>query len=119
MQGFPFKHTCDLTKPDEFAVWALVALPGQNGAPLIMPVEYLQKISERLWECGFRLMEEPTIKYQPPAAGDPHWMTNPGRWVPVDAPDPEPDPIGKALASMTATQKADVLKRLLEQAGGE
>ena len=118
-QGFPFKETCDLSKPEEFAVWALVALPGQNGAPLIMPVSYLQLVSKRLWECGFRLVEEPVIKYRPPGVGDPHWMTNPGSWVSVDTPDPPVDPASAALARLAPAQKAAILKRLLDEAGGQ
>lgn len=112
LMDFPLRENCDPAKPDEAFVWMLVGLPGQNGAPLIMPVGYLRKISQRLWECGARPVEEPTIKYRKPTATDPHWMTSPGSWVPVDTPDPPRDEIGEALALMTAVQKGELLAAL-------
>lgn len=86
----PTQETCDPEAPDEFAVWAMVGLPGMNGAPLPFPVAYLRMISQRLWDCGFRWHSElQTIKYKRPAT-DEHWLTNPGSWVPIGEQVDEP-----------------------------
>ena len=61
------------------------------------------------------MVAEPTIKYRPPLSNSPHWMTAPGSWVPVETPDPEPDPAGRALAALTSGQKAEILERLLKE----
>ena len=77
--GFPLRENCDPTNPDEAFLWMLVALPYQTGAQLVMPVEYLQMVSRRLWECGARPAAAPTIKYRPPSGSEPNWMSAPGR----------------------------------------
>lgn len=77
----PSQASCDPDVPDEFAVWALVGLPGMNGAPLPFPVGYLRKVSQRLWDAGFRHHPElQTIRYKRPVM-DEHWLTSPGTWI--------------------------------------
>lgn len=105
---FPTFDNCDPDNPDEFAVPALVGLPGMTGAPLPMMVKMLRKISRRLWDCGFRYHPElRTIKYRKPKVGDPHWLQNPGSWVPID----EPDEAEVAAKQLTDEQKAAIRKR--------
>lgn len=111
--GFPLRENCDPDNPYQHALWALVALPGQNGAPLVMPVEYLQLVSKRLWDLGFRRVEEPTLKYYKPSATEPHWLTSPGSWVDIDAPDPDPrTPARRAVDSLVTQQKAELFREL-------
>lgn len=114
---FPTVDNCDPNNPYEFAIWALVGLPNQNGAPLPLPVKILRFISRRLWDAGFRYHPElRTIKYRKPRVGEPNWLTNPGTWVPIDDPDPaEPDTADVAAEmakKLTPEQKAALRKKL-------
>ncbi|AER47576.1 minor tail protein [Mycobacterium phage DS6A] len=114
-KGFPTRENCDLSDPKEMFLWTLVALPGVRGAQLVMPIAYNMAVSEHLHKCGARLAAEPVIKYQAPTANEPHWMTSPGRWVPIDAPDERPHPAREALGRLTALQKAELLEALLAE----
>lgn len=120
---FPTQDVCDPKEAAEFAAWALVALPRINGAALPMSSEYMQLVSEHLWRAGFRWHRKyQLIKWRPPSASDPHWLTNPGRWVPINEPDPEPRRRGPDMVSvLRAMKKADEGNFLsaLEQIGGE
>lgn len=113
--GFPVRENCDPANPSQAFLWMLVALPGQNGAQLIMPVDYLQLVSKRLWDLGARPVEEPTLKYQRPAATDPHWMTAPGRWVDPGEEPPAQRPARRALDALTSPQRAELLAELLAE----
>lgn len=121
-KGFPTRENCDLDKPTEKFLWMLVAMPGVNGAQQVMPVSYNMAISEHLCELGAMLkcpacghMETPIKKYQSPASGDPHWLTNPGEWVKPDTPERKPHPARSALEKLTSMQKAEILELLLEE----
>lgn len=112
-KGFPVRENCDPNNPYEVFLWMLVALPGQNGGQLIMPVTYLQLVSKRLWDLGCRPAEAPTLKYRRPTGLEPHWMTSPGTWVPVDTPDDDPrTPARRAADSLLPLQKAELLREL-------
>lgn len=115
-KGFPTRENCDLNDPKEMFLWMLAALPGVRGAQLVMPVSYNMAVSEHLYECGARLAAEPVKKYQPPTANEPHWLTSPGRWVPLDTPDERPHPAREALGRLTALQKAELRALLNEEA---
>lgn len=85
---FPIQRECDLKKPSEAFVWMLVALPHMKGAALPMSSEYMQMVSEHLWECGARVphTKDGVPRFQkrwwhPPGNRDPHWLTSPGRWL--------------------------------------
>lgn len=110
--GFPTRENCNPEDPYQAFLWCLVAMPYQRGSQLVMPIEYLQLVSKRLWECGARIVESPTIKYRPPTGNEPNWMTSPGTWVPVTEPDPVEDPIKKAVSVLTTQQKAELLREL-------
>ena len=111
--GFPTKENCDPTNPYQAFLWMLVALPYQKGAQLVLPVDYLQFVSKRLWDCGARPAEAPTVKYQKPAATDPNWLTSPGTWVDVDAPDRDQGrPAEVAVNSLQSQQQAELMKEL-------
>lgn len=114
-KGFPTRENCDLSDPKEMFLWMLAALPGVRGAQLVMPVSYNMIVSEHLHECGARLGAEPIKKYQAPSATEPHWLTSPGRWVPLDTPDTTPHPAREALGRMSSQQKAELLELLLEE----
>lgn len=121
--GFPTRENCDPDDPWTAYLWALVAFPGQNGGQLIMPVEYLQLVSKRLWDCfgppkctQCGHVEEPKIKYRKPTAMEPHWLTSPGRWVPVDEPDTDPTPAAeRAVAGLIPKQQAEFFRALYDK----
>jgi len=79
---FPLRENCDPTDPYEAYLWMLVAPPMVRGAPLLMPVSYLREMSKRIWDLNGPPNKDwkPRLKYRPPSAGDPHWMTSPGYW---------------------------------------
>jgi len=111
--GFPTKENCDPTNPYQAFLWMLVAMPYMKGAQLVLPVDYLQFVSQRLWDCGARPVENPTVKYQKPAANDPNWLTSPGTWVDVDAPDRDPvRPVAAAVDGLLNQQQAELMKEL-------
>ena len=111
--GFPTKENCDPTNPYQAFLWMLVAMPYMKGAQLVLPVDYLQFVSKRLWDCGVRPVEEPTIKYQKPAATDPNWLTSPGSWVDADTPERDAvRPVEAAVDSLVNQQQAELLKEL-------
>ena len=111
---FPTRDNCDPNNPDEFALWAFVAPPGIKGGMLMMPTSYYRLLCRRLWDLGFRHVEEPTLEWIPPQATDPNWLTSPGRWVPVGS-VPKPSEVDEARASvarMSGQQKAELLAAL-------
>jgi hypothetical protein len=111
--GFPTKENCDPNNPYQAFLWMLVAMPYMKGAQLVLPVDYLQFVSKRLWDCGARPITDPVIKYQKPAATDANWLTSPGTWVAVDAPDPEAGrPVEVAVDSLKSQQQAELLREL-------
>lgn len=110
---FPLQKDCNPKKPSEFIAWALVALPHMKGAALPMSSEYIQLVCEHLWMCGVRLpvKKDGTPRFQqrkwlPPSAGDAHWLTNPGRWVKMDHPDP-PHPEVNMVTVLKAMKESD------------
>jgi hypothetical protein len=110
---FPTRENCDPNNPYQAFLWMLVAMPYMKGAQLVLPVDYLQFVSKRLWDCGVRQVEDPTIKYQKPAATDANWMTSPGSWVPADAPEREPGrPVEIAVDSLQNQQQAELVREL-------
>lgn len=116
----PTRENCDPTNPYQAFLWMLVAMPYVKGAQLVFPVDYLQLVSKRLWDCGVRPVEEPTIKYQRPSATDPHWLTSPGSWVPADAPDVEDRrPVEKAVDSLLNQQQAELVRELWRRMSDE
>jgi hypothetical protein len=111
--GFPLRENCNRDDPYQAFLWMLVALPGQQGGQLVMPVSYLQLVSKRLWELGARPVEEPVLKYRKPGTLAPNWITSPGDWVPIDAPDDDPrTPARRAADSLVPMQKAELIREL-------
>ena len=111
--AFPTRENCDATDPEEFALWAFAALPGQNGGQFIMPIDYFRKVSKRLWDLGFRHVEEPQLEYVPPSASEANWATSAGRWVKagsVTEQERHERDMATALARMGHQQKVEFFK---------
>jgi len=118
---FPTRANCDPSNPREAFLWMFAALPHVKGAPLIMPISYYEDVSQRMWELGARPTEEPKLEWVAPTATEPHWLTSPGRWVPVGtAPQrTEEDEARAGLAQMSMQQKTELFKVLETlEAGG-
>lgn len=117
---FPTRENCDPTNPYQAYLWALVALPYQQGGQLAMPVNYLQFVSKRLWDCfgppactQCGHVEEPKVKYRRPSGLEPNWMTSPGSWVSADTPDPNPvPPAERAVEGLIPPQAAEFFRAL-------
>lgn len=112
---FPTRGNCDPDDPEEFALWAFAAMPGVTGGQLIMPVEYFRHMSKRLWDLGFRQVEEPTLEYVGPSASEPNWATSAGRWIPAGSMTLEDKGIRdmeSAVARMGHAQKVALFKAL-------
>lgn len=120
---FPTRENCDSTNPEEAFLWMLVALPGQNGAPVMFPtIDYMRLVSKRLWELGARPVEQPMWEYARPSAADPHWLTSPGRWVKAGSTsqaDRDRREVESSVALMGHAQKVDLHKALQADANGE
>lgn len=119
---FPTIDNCDPTDPEEFALWAFAALPHQNGGQFIMPIEYFRLVSKRLWDLGFRQVEEPTLEYVPPSANDPNWATSAGRWEPVGTvteDEKHRNTLATGIALMGHQQKVEFFKALEAWEAGE
>lgn len=105
---FPTQDNCDPKKPDEFMAWAMVAPPRMKGAALILPSEYCQLYSGDMWKKGFRWHKRyQEIEWHPPASGDAHWLTSPGKWVPLGTPRSEQDRKVNMVTVLEAMKKAD------------
>ena len=89
-------------------------MPGVNGAPLVMPIDYMQLVSKRLWDLGARPVGEPTLVWLPPSGTEPNWMTTPGKWVPAESvvEVSEEDRAKAALGQMTMQQKGELFEAL-------
>ena len=113
-EEFPRRENCNPNDPYQAFLWMLVALPGQNGAPLVMPIDYMQLVSKRLWDLGCRPVGEPTLVWLPPTGTEPNWMTTPGRWVDASAvvEVSEEQRARASLDAMTMQQKAELLQAL-------
>lgn len=112
---FPTRENCNPNDPEEFALWAFAAPPGVRGAPFIMPIETFREWSKRLWDLGFRHVEEPTLELIPAGVGEPNWATSAGRWVPagsVSADEKLRREVESAVARMGHQQKVDLFKAL-------
>jgi len=104
---FPTQAVCDPKNKKEFAAWCLVALPKMRGAALPMSSEYIQLVSEHLWDCGLRWHRKlQTKRWRPPGAQDAHWLTNPGYWVAMTDKDPEDGGVNMVTV-LEAMRKAD------------
>lgn len=126
---FPTRENCDLDDPQEMFLWMFAALPGVNGGPLLMPIEYFRLVSERLHQLGAMLkcekcghMKEPTLEYVPPSVEDSHWATSAGKWVPagsVTQEEKERRAMATGIARMGHAQKVAFYKALCAARDGK
>lgn len=120
-RDFPRRENCDPTDPFQAFLWMMVALPMQNGGALIMPIDYMQMVSKRLWDLGCRPVEDPVLEWVAPTATEPNWMTSPGKWVPAGtAPKiSEESAAASALEQMSIQQRAELFAALQAWEAGD
>lgn len=114
---FPTQARCNPNCPEEAFLWTYSGLPGMNGAPLPFPIDYLRMVSRRQWDTGARpigsvIPAEQVIKYQKPRNTDPHWLTSPGVWEGMDAPDRSQLDMKAFVASLPQDTKRQLAEAL-------
>lgn len=129
--SIPSQAECDLSKPEEHFLWALRGL-GWGDHPVAIPRPILEKWSTHLVECGavhvlalYALADEAgkidikdlpkqKIKYVNYARGEDHELNIAGKWLPVDAVEPEPVRIPPA-SSLSPAEKAIMAAELKQE----
>jgi len=111
---FPLRENCHPTNPWQAFMWMFVALPGVEGAQLLMNMAHLTHWSKRVWDCGGRPVEPPIIKWRKPRSAQAFLLGNPGDWVPIDAPDDEDPrtPARRNVDQMASIQKAEHFREI-------
>lgn len=89
--GLPTQDQCDMSKPDEHFLWALLNIGDSIGAPLLVPEPILREWSRHLYAAGFRHDEDQQrVWYESPRDGVSVFdAAAGGRWV--DHPPGQPD----------------------------
>ena len=68
--GLPTQDKCDMGKPDEHFLWALLNIGDSIGAPLLVPEPILREWSKHLYLAGFRHCDDKQqIWYEVPQDG--------------------------------------------------
>jgi hypothetical protein len=108
---------CNPDDPEEFAAWALVAMPaGPRDVPLLVHPTTLQVWSKHLHDCGFRHLPDLQRRwYTPPSgpAGETAWAATAGKWGDTPPPVDADGTVEDLVASMTPAQR-DRLRHALD-----
>ncbi|WP_051179657.1 translation initiation factor IF-2 N-terminal domain-containing protein [Nocardia concava] len=115
--GVPTRETCDLSNPRQAFLWMFVAMPAMKGAPLMLPIEYFELQSFRMWTLGARPAAEPTLKYQAPASVTANQWQAAGKWVSLDTPDPVRKTIAEVMRELPQHERAEIRAAVLEGFG--
>lgn len=137
-QGIPLRENCDATDPRQVFLWCFTGFAAK-GAPLMLPVEFWEALSEHLVEClGLPVEEsieridgkkqkvrrlvpplpfgEPRRKYFPPATVMNRGVAN-GEWVTMDTPDPVRTPVSQQLAALSHVDQVAIKDAIVEKLG--
>lgn len=114
---FPTQARCNPNCAEEAFLWTYSGLPGMRGAPLPFPIDYLKQVSRRQWDAGARpigstIPPVQKIKYQMPRNTDAHWLTAPGVWEGMDAPDRSALDMKAFVASLPQDTKRQLAEAL-------
>lgn len=118
-RGVPTRENCDLNNPRQAFLWMFTAPPGQAGAPLMMPTEYFELLSWRMWVLGARPVAEPTQKWQAPVNATANPWTAAGRWVDINTPEPERKTVAQMMRELPAADRAEIRNAVLAELGYE
>ncbi|MGW6121511.1 phage gene 29 protein family protein [Nocardia sp. NPDC055165] len=116
-RGVPTRENCDLANPRQAFLWMYTAPPGQAGAPLMMPTEYFELLSWRMWVLGARPVAEPTQKWQAPVNATANPWTAAGKWVDVNTPEPERKTVAQMMRELPAADRAEIRGAVLAELG--
>ena len=115
-RGVPVRENCDPTNPRQAFLWMFTAMPGMKGAPLMLPTEYWETQSWRMWVLGARPVAEPTLKYRAPASVTAAWQAA-GEWVNLDAPDRTAPSFAELFRDLPQQERAEIRAALLGSLG--
>jgi hypothetical protein len=117
--GVPIRENCDLTNPRTAFLWMFTAMPGMKGAPLMMPTEYWELQSFRMWVLGARPVAEPAQKWQAPVSVTANAWQAAGKWVDLDTPEPERKTIADLMRELPQKDRAEIRAAVLEGLGSD
>lgn len=110
--AIPLHENSDPSKPEDAFTWALVGLPGQRRAPLMVHPDVLRKWSKHLWELGFRHYPDlQTKEYHHPPRGAGQWLGGAGDWLPIGTPRAAHS-TAPNMAELTAHERARIIEAL-------
>lgn len=115
-KGVPLRENCDCSNPRQAFLWMFTALPGLKGAPMLMPPDYWEYVSWRLWTLGARPVEDPQLKYQPPLNVANPWTAQ-GKWVDLDEPDLPRKTLSDVVDGLSAADRAELKDIVLDKMG--
>lgn len=119
---------CDLRDPREMFAWMLTGLPLMRGAPMLFDGSWAMDVSEHLHDGGAMLacpecafVGSSVKEYVPPNLSGPHWLTNPGEWVPAGEKPPVSleEEIDASLGKMSQRQQVELFKALQADEAGK
>lgn len=106
--GVPTRENCDPANPRTAFLWMFTAMPGMKGAPLMMPTEYWELQSWRMWVLGARPVAEPGQKWQAPVNVTANAWQASGKWVDLDTPEPVRKTIAELLRELPQKDRAEI-----------
>lgn len=115
--GLPVRGNCDLANPRQAFLWMFTAMPGVQGAPLMLTTEYWEMQSWRMWVLGARPVADPELKYQPPANMVANQWVAAGKWVGVDEPDLPQKTLSDVVDGLGQGDRAELKDIVLERMG--
>ncbi|MBF6133517.1 DUF2744 domain-containing protein [Nocardia otitidiscaviarum] len=115
--GVPTRANCDPDNPRQAFLWMFTAMPAMTGAPLMLPTEYWEMQSWRMWVLGARPAAEPTQKWQAPASVTANPWTAPGKWVDLDTPEPQRKTLAEMLRELPQADRAEIRAAVLDGLG--
>lgn len=124
----PDRDQCDLADPRETFAWMLTGLPLMRGAPMLFDGSWAMDVSEHLHDGGAMVTcpqcsyaGQSVKEYVPPNLSGPHWLTDPGRWVPAGEKPPVSleDEIDASLGKMSQRQQVELFKALEADEAGK
>lgn len=116
MSHLPLQPLCDPDNPEEFAIWAFVELSWNQSTPYILPPMVFSKMSQRLWDAGFRHHPElQTIKYVPPTEAPTSYYDGliGGKWKGIDEEGETVQPTASVYHGMSHREKAEMAAHLI------
>lgn len=118
-QGLPLFDNCDMRNPRQAFLPFFTAMPGVNGAPLILGVEYWELQSWRMWLLGaLPTGRKRKLKYEPPTTMTNAWTAQ-GQWVDIAKPDVPRKTLKQVIGELPQRDRMEMRHMMLEEMGLE